>query len=80
MCCPDPRSRYCPATKLACDQLARVYAGRKGEGWFGGDSMHSWLVWLVFAIACVLLGFVGYHFAVHTLRFVTALFALAVVV
>jgi hypothetical protein len=42
--------------------------------------MHSWLVWLVFAIACVLLGFVGYHFAVHTLRFVTALFALAVVV
>jgi len=42
--------------------------------------MHSWLVWLVFAIACVLLGFVGYHFAVHTLRFVTTLFALAVAV
>ena len=42
--------------------------------------MHSWLVWLVFAIACVLLGFIGYHFAVRTLRFVTAFFALAVVV
>ena len=32
-----------------------------------------------FAVAFVLLGFVGYHFAVRTLRFVTALFALAVV-
>ena len=40
--------------------------------------MHSWLVWLIFAIACLLLGFIGYHFAVHTLRFVTTLFALAV--
>jgi hypothetical protein len=42
--------------------------------------MHSWLVWLVFAIACALLGFVGYHFAVHTLRFVTTLFVLTVAV
>jgi hypothetical protein len=42
--------------------------------------MHSWLVWSIFGIACVLLGFVGYHFAVRTLRFVSALFALAVVV
>jgi hypothetical protein len=42
--------------------------------------VHSWLVWSVFGIACVLLGFIGHHFAVRTLRFVTALFALAVVV
>ena len=42
--------------------------------------MHSWFVWLVFAIVCILLGFVGYHFAVRTLRVVTAVFALAVVV
>jgi hypothetical protein len=42
--------------------------------------MYSWLVWLVFVIVCVLLGFVGYHFSVRTLRFVTALLALAVVV
>lgn len=42
--------------------------------------MYSWLVWLVFAVACVVLGFVGYHFAVRTLRFVAAFFALAAVV
>jgi hypothetical protein len=42
--------------------------------------MHSWFVWLVFAIACIMLGFIGWHFAVRTLRFVAALFALAVVV
>ena len=42
--------------------------------------MHSWLAWLVFAVACVVLGFVGYHFSVRTLRFVAAFFALAVVV
>jgi hypothetical protein len=36
--------------------------------------MHAPLVWLVFAVACVVLGFVGYHFSVRTLRFVTALF------
>jgi hypothetical protein len=42
--------------------------------------MHSWLVWLVVAVACVVLGFVGYHFAARTLRFVAALFALAAVV
>ena len=41
--------------------------------------MHSWLVWLVFAAACVALGFVGYHFAVRTLRIVAAIFVLAVV-
>jgi hypothetical protein len=42
--------------------------------------MNSWLVWGVFAIATVVLGWVGYHFTVRTLRFVTAGFALAVAV
>ena len=42
--------------------------------------MHSWFVWLVFAIVCILFGFVGYHFAVRTLRIAMAVFALAVVV
>jgi hypothetical protein len=40
----------------------------------------SWLAWGVFAIAAVVLGWVGYHFTVRTLRFVTAGFALAVAV
>jgi len=40
--------------------------------------MSSWIVWGVFAIAAVLLGWIGYHFTVRTLRFVTAGFALAV--
>ena len=42
--------------------------------------MNSWLVWGVFAIAAVLLGWVGYHFTVRTLRFVTAAIVLAVAV
>jgi predicted ATPase len=42
--------------------------------------MNSWLVWLVVVTASVLLGFVGYHFTVRTLRFVTAALATAVVV
>jgi hypothetical protein len=42
--------------------------------------MHTWLVWVIFGIACVALGFIGYHFTVRTLRFVTAVFALAAVV
>lgn len=42
--------------------------------------MNSWLVWLVFVIAFVSLGFVGYHFSVRTLRFFTAAFVAAVVV
>jgi hypothetical protein len=42
--------------------------------------MNSWLAWGVFAIAVVFLGWVGYHFTVRTLRFVTAAFAAAVVV
>jgi hypothetical protein len=42
--------------------------------------MNSWFVWIVFVIACVLLGWIGYHFAVRTLRFVTVAFVAAVVV
>ena len=42
--------------------------------------MNSWVVWGVFAIAAALLGWVGYHFTVRTLRFVTAGLALAVAV
>ena len=42
--------------------------------------MHPWLVWVVFVIACVLLGFVGYHFSVRTLRFSAAAFAAVVIV
>jgi hypothetical protein len=42
--------------------------------------MNSWLVWTVVVLAAVLLGFVGYHFTVRTLRFFTAAFAVAVVV
>jgi hypothetical protein len=42
--------------------------------------MNSWIVWLVFAVACVVLVFIGYHFAVRTLRFVALAFAATVVV
>ena len=42
--------------------------------------MSSWLVWAVFVITFALLGFVGYHFAVRTLRFVTGAVAAAVIV
>ena len=40
--------------------------------------MSSWFVWAVVASVAVLLGWIGYHFTVRTLRFVTAGFALAV--
>lgn len=42
--------------------------------------MSWWVVWGVFAVAAVLLGWVGYHFTVRTLRFVTAGLVLAVAV
>jgi hypothetical protein len=42
--------------------------------------MDSWLAWAGFMIAIVLLGWLGYHSTVLTLRLVTAAFALAVVV
>ena len=42
--------------------------------------MNPWLVWGVFAIAVVFLGWVGYHFTMRTLRFVTVAFVVAVVV
>lgn len=41
--------------------------------------MDTWLAWGVVAIAAVVLGWVGYHFAVRTLRFATMAFALTVV-
>ena len=41
--------------------------------------MTSWLVWLVLVIVAVLLGFIGYHFVVSTLRWVTVALAAAVV-
>ena len=46
----------------------------------GVGGMNSWVVWGVFAVAAVLLGWVGYHFTVRTLRFVTAALVLAVAV
>ena len=45
-----------------------------------GNGMNSWVVWGVFAIVVVLLGWVGYHFTVRTLRFMTLAFVVAVVV
>ena len=42
--------------------------------------MNSWLVWAGFVVAALLLGWVGYHFTVRMLRFVTAAAAAAVVV
>jgi hypothetical protein len=45
-----------------------------------GNGMNSWVVWGVFAIVMVLLGWVGYHFTVRTLRFMTLAFVVAVVV
>jgi hypothetical protein len=42
--------------------------------------MTSWLVWLLFAVVAVLLGAAGYHFSVRTLRWVTFVVALAIVV
>jgi hypothetical protein len=42
--------------------------------------MNSWLVWGVFAAAVIFLGWVGYHFTVRTLRFVTVALVAAVVV
>jgi hypothetical protein len=42
--------------------------------------MNFWLVWLVVLTASALLGFVGYHFTVRTLRIVAFTLAFAVVV
>jgi hypothetical protein len=42
--------------------------------------MDWWLAWLTFVVAFVLLGFVGYHFSVRTLRFFTAACAVIVIV
>jgi len=39
--------------------------------------MNSWLAWIVFALAAVMLGAVGYHFSLRTLRWVALIVALA---
>ncbi len=41
--------------------------------------MNSWLVWTVFAAVAIMLGAVGYHFSVRTLRWVALIVALATV-
>jgi hypothetical protein len=41
--------------------------------------MTSWLAWMLFAAVAVLLGAVGYHFSVRTLRWVAFVVALAIV-
>lgn len=42
--------------------------------------MNSWLAWTVFVAVAVLLGAVGYHFSLRTLRWVAVVVAVAVVV
>ena len=42
--------------------------------------MNAWFVWGVFAVVVVFLAWVGYHFTVRTLRFVTVAFAVVVMV
>ena len=42
--------------------------------------MNAWFVWGVFAVVVVFLAWVGYHFTVRTLRFVTAAFTVVVIV
>jgi hypothetical protein len=40
--------------------------------------MNSWLAWIVFAAIAVMLGAVGYHFSLRTLRWVALIVALAI--
>ena len=42
--------------------------------------MNSWLVWIVFAAVAAMLGAVGYHFSLRTLRWVALIVTLAIVV
>ena len=42
--------------------------------------MNSWLVWIVFAAVAAMLGAVGWHFSLHTLRWVAFIVALATAV
>src|ERR1700746_993083 len=61
-------------------------AGRHGtdlRGLTGGNNMNSWLIWVVWGavtFVAVLLGFVGRHFSLRTLRYVTAITAAVLVV
>jgi hypothetical protein len=57
--------------------------GRVRRFELGGSSVNSWVIWNVwgmFAFVAVLLGFVGRHFSVRTLRYVTAITGVALVV
>jgi hypothetical protein len=38
--------------------------------------MATYVVWVIFAVVAVLLGFTGYHFSVRTVRWVTGIIAL----
>ena len=38
--------------------------------------MATYVVWVIFAVVAVLLGFVGYHFSVRTVRWFTGIIAL----
>jgi hypothetical protein len=52
-------------------------------GLTGGCSVNSWVIWVVwgaFIFVAILLGFVGRHFTVRTLRYVTAVTAAVLVV
>ena len=42
--------------------------------------MNSWLVWIIFTAVAVMLGAVGYHFSLRTLRWVALIVALATAV
>ena len=42
--------------------------------------MNSGLVWIIFIAVAVMLGAVGYHFSLHTLRWVALIVALAAAV
>src|SRR2546423_12673909 len=45
-----------------------------------GKAMNSWLVWIVFAAVVAMLGAVGYHFSLRTLRWVALSVTLATAV
>jgi hypothetical protein len=42
--------------------------------------MNSWIVWVAFVWVALVLGLIGYHFSLRTLRIVAAFFALATVI
>ena len=54
--------------------------GMDDNGLQGGKAMNLYLAWALFAVVAVLLGAVGYHFSLRTLRRVTFVVAMAIVV